>query len=553
MRLLWLPLACAHALHEPLSDYLDHRWVAAQVGDDAVLIKVGPADTEPRLAAEIVCRDASPEDADVFADCAAHLQALIDADVGASPSFNAAFFGRVHEGAPQVHVGVGGERGPRVLLEPPAAVSRSDALVLRWRLDEPFEVGADGVVCVVVMAERAGGAAPAKMVTPSRARGALTVFGLRPAAYVVYAQVRDAATGAARGPLTALRHAVATAGPIDRAGEACASDGRKHRLLDMPDACAAPDDPTRTPWLRVGVAGADGRQGAPRAASRRRPGPRLPLRPARRGARRGRSASPSATSTAAPASAAAPTAFAVPLGWDEAPEATSGFPDLDALRRVVAPFETRVGGSLDKPGSRKPSATPRGGGADGPGDRPLHCETGFNAGYSASAALSAGADVMAFDVGHLAAVHVGLDVLRRSFPGQSLELHVGDSCKSLAGSSSSGTGSGARARCGPWSATSSSSTAATTSSPRTAACGCWLARENATVIVDDVNADCETVHRPGLCDGPLLAWRAAAADGPGRRRLRRRGFCVATYAARDASMLASIAERRAVLDELGFE
>ena len=170
MRLLWLSLACAHALHEPLSDYLDHRWVAAQVGDDAVLIKVGPADTEPRLAAEIVCRDASPEDADVFADCAAHLQALIDADVGASPSFNAAFFGRVHEDAPQVHVGVGGgERGPRVLLEPPAAVSRSDALVLRWRLDESFEVGADGVVCVVVMTERAGGgAAAAKMVAPLR-------------------------------------------------------------------------------------------------------------------------------------------------------------------------------------------------------------------------------------------------------------------------------------------------------------------------------------------------------------------------------------------------
>ena len=104
MRLLWLSLACAHALHEPLSDYLDHRWVAAQVGDDAVLIKVGPADTEPRLAAEIVCRDASPEDAYVFADCAAHLQALIDADVGASPSFNAAFFGAAR-GAP---VGGGG-------------------------------------------------------------------------------------------------------------------------------------------------------------------------------------------------------------------------------------------------------------------------------------------------------------------------------------------------------------------------------------------------------------------------------------------------------------
>ena len=81
-----------------------------------------------------------------------------------------------------------------------------------------------------------------------------------------------------------------------------------------------------------------------------------------------------------------------------------------------------------------------------------------------------------------------------------------------------------------------------------------LARENATVIVDDVNADCETVHRPGLCDGPLLAWRAAAADGLlGDGVCDDEGFCVATYAARDASMLASIAERRAVLDELGFE
>ncbi|KAH8069091.1 hypothetical protein JL720_11994 [Aureococcus anophagefferens] len=463
MRLLWLSLACAHALHEPLSDYLDHRWVAAQVGDDAVLIKV-----------------------------------------------------------------------------------------------------------------------------------------------------RDAATGAARGPLTALRHAlVATAGPIDRAGEACASDGRKHRLLDMPDACAAPDDPTRTPWLRVGVAGADGRQGARVAAGASSTATwtssSATTRASRR-ARRGRSASPSATSTAASTSAAtrrttsascwaasasqrrrrrpgsasararataargarrrrprlhdarggrrrrerrrargpdgarasrtgrrrggAGDAFAVPLGWDEAPEATSGFPDLDALRRVVAPFETRVGGSLDKPRKQKAIRGAVAAAARMAGDRPLHCETGFNAGYSASAALSAGADVMAFDVGHLAAVHLqeprGAPRVREP--------------------------AGARARCGPWSATSSSSTAATTSSPRTAACGCWRFARNATVIVDDVNADCETVHRPGLCDGPLLAWRAAAADGLLADGVcDDEGFCVATYAARDASMLASIAERRAVLDGLGFE
>ena len=56
-------------------------------------------------------------------------------------------------------------------------------------------------------------------------------------------------------------------------------------------------------------------------------------------------------------------------------------------------------------------------------------------------------------------------------------------------------------------------------------------RRDPTVIVDDVNADCETVHRPGLCDGPLLAWRAAAADGLlGDGVCDEEGFCVATCA-----------------------
>ncbi|KAH8066963.1 hypothetical protein JL721_7956 [Aureococcus anophagefferens] len=376
MRLLWLPLACAHALHEPLSDYLDHRWVAAQVGDDAVLIKVGPADTEPRLAAEIVCRDASPEDADVFADCAAHLQALIDADVGASPSFNAAFFGRVHEDAPQVHVGVGGgERGPRVLLEPPAAVSRSDALVLRWRLDEPFEVGADGVVCVVVMAERAArGGEDGRVAAGRLLDGDLDlVFRYDPRVAARAARTLGVAVGDLDGCVHLGSHEENDVGVL----LGCA-------LVDA---------------VRVFTTRAAGGDGANDAA------PVVLTAHAQVGQS---------------GAAAAPTAFAVPLGWDEAPEATSGFPDLDALRRVVAPFETR-----------------------------------------------------------------------RS--------------------------------------------------------------QNATVIVDDVNADCETVHRPGLCDGPLLAWRAAAADG-----LLGDGVCddegsgVATYAAR-TSMLAAIAERRAVLDELGFE
>ena len=258
------------------------------------------------------------------------------------------------------------------------------------------------------------------------------------------------------------------------------------------------------------------------------------------------------------ASATAPTAFAVPLGWDEAPEATSGFPDLDALRRVVAPFETRVGGSLDKPRKQKAirDAVAAAAARMAPGDRPLHCETGFNAGYSASAALSAGADVMAFDVGHLAAVHVGLDFLRRSFPGQSLELHVGDSCKSLAGLLEFGSrlrrpGSLRPLECDVVFVDGGHDFEPADCDVRLLSA---LARENATVIVDDVNADCETVHRPGLCDGPLLAWRAAAADGLlGDGVCDDEGFCVATYAARDASMLASIAERRAVLDELGFE
>ena len=230
------------------------------------------------------------------------------------------------------------------------------------------------------------------------------------------------------------------------------------------------------------------------------------------------------------ASATATTLAAV--GGGSAADAPSGFADLDALRSAVRSFETHIGGSFEKPRKQRAlRAAVEDAALRRAPARPLYCEVGFNAGYSASAALSAGADVIALDVATIGAVHAGVDFLRAAFPERTVELLAGESCRNLErGATLSPTWAGGR-RCdvvfvdgdhffGP------------------ADCDLRLlsrfSRAGAAVFADDVRFDCEESAHAALCGGPLRAWNGTLRDGVVRETAcDDEGFCAGAYVRAD--------------------
>ncbi|KAH8094362.1 hypothetical protein JL720_4359 [Aureococcus anophagefferens] len=137
----------------------------------------------------------------------------------------------------------------------------------------------------------------------------------------------------------------------------------------------------------------------------------------------------------------------------------------------------------------------------------------------------------ALDVATIGAVHAGVDFLRRAFPGRTVELLAGESCRNLErGAALSPTWAGGR-QCdvvfvdgdhffGP------------------ADCDLRLlsrfSRAGAAVFADDVRFDCEENAHAALCGGPLRAWNGTLRDGVIREAAcDDEGFCAGFYVRAD--------------------
>lgn len=602
LRALALLAFASCELHEPLSDYLDARWVEATVNGRPVLLKVGPDPREPRLAAEQACEATAPDSA----HCVDELEAHIAASLERNPSFNVGYHGIVSGTGTSV-----GDRGVDVDGAPPGVevtapaprsrmASRSDGVVFEWVVRaEGFRVGTDGVACVCVRDEATGASVVSRVVSALEP-GAIqrfSVFGLPPGSYAFYAQLRTALHGEGVGGIAIRRtDLVAVAAKTDPAPRAApiasrpwlrarlAADDRDYeqgRRIDVRDlldgdlmivfdygagdlaaavaavgaveACAHLGTTVENDvGALLGCVGlAPSTSGASLRVGQAVVAPTLNAAVDRRKIYGVRASGPSGIATAsAPllllahaqriadpprgASAAASDALAAALA-PLPPEASSGYDDLDNLRRCVGPFETHVGGSLDKP--RKQRAL-RDAVASVPGGA-VYCETGFNAGYSASAALSAGAEtVAAYDTGQIGTVPVALDFLRRAFPDAALTLHVGDSCASL----EAAVAANGSAACDVVFVDGGHDLATAECDARLLS---LLAKPGAVLVVDDVNPACETDYDPGFCDGPLLAWRRVTTAGlVDETYCDAEGFCVGTYRRRDDAALAALRRDR---------
>lgn len=236
---------------KPLAHYLHHRWLEVSVNEAVVRLSITGDPSEPADLARTTCDALVPGDP----DCRRLLEAHIRGDIEARPSFLAEVAAAAEAGGESA-----ADATPNLVIDFPSpatrTVARADSLVFTWRVeaDESFAIGRDGVACVVMRDERfkatINHACQATLDPSLGGPQLLSITGITPGDYAMYAQLRSKRLGIARSPLAVRRATVVAVGPR--------GDASTFETLALGDH----EDPRAVAWVAAFLKGAPRRQGA---------------------------------------------------------------------------------------------------------------------------------------------------------------------------------------------------------------------------------------------------------------------------------------------------